>query len=96
MPDQLIDEYRQNLEELNLLSKSISSLPNIKQDRNEINVFEGTHGFQLAFDQHMKNLKENEPLAIVAFGSNAIDAASFKKVGDIFLKVNTYSQAIIF
>jgi hypothetical protein len=89
--NQLIDEYKQNLEELNKLSKSIASLPQNKQDRNEINVFEGVHGFQLAFSQHLENVKKNEPLGIIGFGSNAIDKSSLQKISNFFVKVDEWT-----
>jgi predicted DNA-binding transcriptional regulator len=91
LPNQLIDEYKQNLEELNKLSKSIASLPQNKQDRNEINVFEGVHGFQLAFSQHLENVKKNEPLGIIGFGSNAIDKSSLQKISNFFVKVDEWT-----
>lgn len=88
LPNQLIDEYKQNLEELNKLAQNIASLPHVKQDRNEINVFEGLHGLQLAFSQHIENINKNEPLGIIGFGSNAIDNNSLKKISGVFLKID--------
>ena len=93
LPNQLIDEYKKNLEDLNVLSASIASLPQIKQDRNEINVFEGTHGFQLAFKQHLESVNKGEPIGIIGFDSHSINESSLNKFANFFLQVDEWTFA---
>ncbi len=103
LPNKLIDEYKQNIDSLNVLSQVVSALPNVKKSRNEINVFEGAHGFELAFRQHIDAIEKGGMVAFTAFSSQSINSSSslrkrlafFEKVDDwTFVKTSNVRMIV--
>lgn len=71
LPEQLIEETAKNVDELKELSKEITQIPIILPSRNEVNIFEGKHGFKMAFTQHIERIKKGETISIIGFSRRA-------------------------
>ncbi len=72
--DQLVSEAGKNIEILKVLAKEINSSPVLLPSRNESNIYEGRHGFKMAFTQHVEKLKKNEKVGIITFSRRAYTA----------------------
>jgi sugar-specific transcriptional regulator TrmB len=70
-PEQLIVEAGKNVGELKELAKEITSLPIILPSRNDVNIYEGRHGFKMAFNQHIERMKKGEKVCIIGFSKRA-------------------------
>lgn len=69
--DQLIASAKDNTLKLEELTEEIGHFPISNLSRNEVNVYEGKHGFRMAFTQHTEALEPNEVVAIIAFSSRS-------------------------
>ncbi len=70
-PLQLLEEAEKNKLALKELAKEVTSLPIILPSRNEVNIFEGKHGFKMAFNQHIEKIKKGETISIIGFSRRA-------------------------
>jgi len=70
LPDQLIEEAGRDTEELKALSKTLADFPISHIDRNEINTYEGVHGFKMAFAQNTQALEPKEVICVIAFNGS--------------------------
>lgn len=70
-PLELVHEADRNKQELIELSKSVEDLPVIDTQRNEVNVYEGEHGFKMAFNNYMQNMKKGEITQIISFSARS-------------------------
>ncbi len=75
-PEQLIDEAGKNIQELKVLAKDINSFPIPLPSRNDANIYEGRHGFKMAFTQHIERMKKGEKVSIIAFSKRAYTKSS--------------------
>ncbi|MDB5259257.1 MAG: TrmB family transcriptional regulator [Candidatus Taylorbacteria bacterium] len=66
-PDQLIEEASKGVNDLKDLAKDIANFPIAIPSRNDINIYEGRHGFKMATTQHVERLKKGEDLCIITF-----------------------------
>ncbi len=66
-PEQLIEEAQKNIGELKKFKEDISFLSIPLPSRNEANIYEGRHGFKMAFTQHMERIKKGEQISIIGF-----------------------------
>ena len=57
-PLQLLEEAEKNKLALKELAREVTSLPIILPSRNEVNIFEGKHGFKMAYNQHIERIKK--------------------------------------
>ncbi|MBI5126498.1 MAG: hypothetical protein HZA80_01915 [Candidatus Taylorbacteria bacterium] len=67
LPDQLIEEAEDNVEELKGFADNLKLFPISKNKRNETNTYEGVHGLKMAYEQHTENLEKGETVSIIAF-----------------------------
>lgn len=70
-PEQLIEEAGKNIHGLTTLAKEISTTPIPFPSRNDANIYEGKHGFKMAFTQHIERMKKGEKVSIIAFSRRA-------------------------
>jgi sugar-specific transcriptional regulator TrmB len=70
-PEHLIEGIEKNIGGLKELAKEITSLPIILPARNEVNIYEGKHGFKMAFNQHIERIKKGESICIISFSKRA-------------------------
>ena len=75
-PEQLIEEADKNIVELKTLAKDIVSTPIPLPSRNDANIYEGRHGFKMAFTQHIERMKKGEKISIIAFSRRAYTGTS--------------------
>lgn len=88
LPDKLIEDYKENVNELEELSKTLKTLPIQKTPRNSTNIYEGIHGFKLAFDNHISNIKKNEKIGVIGFNEQSIRKGLLKRYREFFSKVD--------
>ncbi len=69
--DALVEESRASTRTLISLAEQIRTVIPTRPERNEINVFEGYHGFRRAFVEHVDRMHKREELRIIGFGSSA-------------------------
>lgn len=67
--NELISTAKENTVKLEELTKEINRFPTTGLSRNEVNVYEGKHGFRMAFTQHAEAFEKNEVVSIIAFSS---------------------------
>ncbi|NQV87968.1 MAG: hypothetical protein HQ402_00235 [Parcubacteria group bacterium] len=71
LPEQLIKEANKNINELKKFTEEISLTPSPLPSRNEANIYEGRHGFKMAFNQHIERMKKGERVSIIGFSHRA-------------------------
>lgn len=69
--DQFLLSAKENTEKLEQLTKEVGHFPITDIGRNEINVYEGKHGFRMAFTQHVESLQKGEVVSIIAFSGRS-------------------------
>lgn len=69
--EQLIDEAGKNINDLKQLAKDVKDFPIPLPSRNDANIYEGRHGFKMAFTQHIQKIKKGENVSIIAFSHRA-------------------------
>ncbi len=93
IPNQLIDEVKDNTKRLIDLSQSLEDLPIIRNERNETNTYEGIRGFKMAYENHISLMNPKETLSIITlvgpeykesreirnFFSNVVDKIMIRK-----------------
>lgn len=75
-PAQLIEEAGKNIQELKSLAKEIDLFPIPLPSRNDANIYEGRHGFKMAFTQHIERMKKGEKVSIIAFSKRSYTSNS--------------------
>jgi sugar-specific transcriptional regulator TrmB len=89
-PDQLIDEAGKNIGELKTLAKDIDSFSIPLPSRNDANIFEGRHGFKMAFTQHIEHIKRGEKVSIIGFSHRAyLKGAGSRELRSFFTNSDT-------
>lgn len=88
LPDQLIEDAERHTSELKDLSKKIKEVEIKKPDRNVANVYEGLHGFKVAFMQHLEAIEKNEAVSIIAFGADTSVKTPFVRSTSFFENVD--------
>ncbi|MFA7302654.1 MAG: helix-turn-helix domain-containing protein [Candidatus Paceibacterota bacterium] len=68
--DTLISQSRETTRTLLALEEQLRALTPTVAERNETNVFEGHHGFERAFYEHVARMKTGEELRIIGFGAS--------------------------
>ncbi len=69
MPDQLIEIAETNKLQLQKFATEVRHFPIRETERNETNVYEGKHGFKMAFTEHIRRLQKKEEISIIAFST---------------------------
>ncbi len=69
--DILLTTAKEDADRLEQLSKEIGLFPTGPIGRNETNVYEGKHGFRMAFNQHVESFESKETVSIVAFSERS-------------------------
>ena len=69
--EQLIEEAGKDMQDLKDLAKEVTFMPIPIPSRNEANIFEGRHGFKMAFTQHIEKIKKGERVSIISFSTRA-------------------------
>jgi len=88
-PDILIDETNRNIDVLKTLSKEISNSPITLPSRNDVNIYEGKHGFKMAFNQHVEKMKESDTICIIGFSTRAYTkGAESKELRSFFVGID--------
>ncbi len=86
-PDELIEEAGKNIEELKSFAKEVTAFPIPLPSRNDSNIYEGKHGFRMAFNQHIERIKKGERISIIGFSHRSImsgrELRSFFRQSDI-------------
>lgn len=67
LPTQLIEDVRNQTKYLETLSKAITSLPIDKPERNEVNVYQGIHGFKRAHEIMLSEAKNGEEINAITY-----------------------------
>ncbi len=88
IPNKLIEDYKNNVNELEKLSKKLKLLPIEKTPRNSTNIYEGIHGFKLAFEQHIGNMGKGEKVGVIGFNEQSIKKGLLRRYKDFFAKVD--------
>lgn len=84
-PDQLISEADKNITGLKEFAKEIIQLPITLPSRNEVNIYEGKHGFKMAFNQHIERIKKGEKICVIGFSKRAYTkSASARELRSFF------------
>lgn len=68
---QLLEEAKQNTLKLESLTEELGSFPLLHMGRNEVNVYEGKHGFKMAFTQHVESMESKEVVSIISFSARS-------------------------
>lgn len=69
-PNSLIEQSKAQTKELENISKEISILPIIHNERNEINVYEGAHGFKRAHEIMADEAKKGEEILAITYSKH--------------------------
>lgn len=69
VPNQLIEDTRTQTNALEKISKEITSLPITHIERNDINVYQGIHGFRRAYEIMASEVKRGEEINAVTYSS---------------------------
>ena len=88
VPNQLVEEAEQKINTLKALSGEITHSPINHVDRNETNVFEGKHGFRMAFTQHTEGLREGERVGIIAFSVRSFTGTGTRELRSFFTNLD--------
>lgn len=70
-PTQIIEDAKHKVTELEKLEQFIKTSPLTHLGRNEVNIYEGKHGFRMAFAQQAENLVQGETISIISFSYRA-------------------------
>lgn len=88
LPDKMVVEFEQYTQSLRDLSVQIANLPAAKADRNETNVYEGFHGFEMAFLKHVENISKDEHVGVIAFSNHTVTKGGFSRTKKLFAEVD--------
>lgn len=75
-PEQLMHDAERHMHGLKELAEEVVALPIPLPSRNESNIYEGRHGFKMAFTQHIERIKKGEQISIIAFSRRAYLSSS--------------------
>jgi hypothetical protein len=90
-PEQLIEEAGKNMHLLEDLAKDIVTTPVVPQSRNEVNIYEGKHGFKMAFTQHIDRMKAGEKVSIIGFSKRTYtQSKNAKELRTFFVGIDKF------
>ena len=69
LPNQLLEDTKIQAQELERLSKEITSMPILHTERNEINVYQGFQGFKRAYETLAQEVKKGETVNVVTYST---------------------------